>query len=136
MPVLWTYLCLNFYYCKTKRRGSHPTNLRQVGTLGRPHRRGAEAKDNGRRNHGVRPRVELGQHVQRVTERAHHHGPLAGEFLDNQRRQEHTRHNERHVDGGQAFGTDTCKKHQRTLGQMHDGQKTHKSYKRDSILSG
>ena len=70
--------------------------LSQVGALGRPHGRGAQAEDDGARDERAERRVELGADVGAVAQLAAHDGPLAAEFGDEPRRHEHARHH----DGG------------------------------------
>ena len=51
-------------------------HLVEVGALGWPHGGGAQAENEGGRDEGVELRVELGGHVGRVAEDAHHQRPL------------------------------------------------------------
>ena len=63
--------------------------LSEVSTLGTPHWRGAQTKDDGAGDESVELWVELGADVGGVTEHGKDHGPLDGQLLDDERGQEH-----------------------------------------------
>ena len=79
-------------------------HLVEVGALGGPHGRGAQAEDEGCGDEGVELGVELGRHVGRVAEDAHHQRPLHLEVLDEDAGHEHAGQDEADVDRGGGPG--------------------------------
>ena len=79
-------------------------HLVEIGALGGPHGRGAQAEDEGCGDEGVELGVELGRHVGRVAEDAHHQRPLHLEVLDEDAGHEHAGQDEADVDRGGGPG--------------------------------